>query len=172
MTYDQLVEKYSLTFDSVFVPFSVSRNKDLSWKSLNWIVKVKSKGAEFLSCDYSSGVAHCPSYNWSDKYLREVAIELEIESGRPSRKGYGDKVFTAKKPFIQPNFKDILYSLTMDSDVLNYADFKDWAESLGYNSDSIKVKEIYDSCLETTLKLRAHLGESFLSDAAIVFEDY
>jgi len=50
--------------------------------------------------------------------------------------------------------RDILRSLAMDADVLNYVDFPDWAENYDYSPDSIKAKGIYDATLSQTLKLK------------------
>jgi len=51
-----------LTIESVFVPFSQSRNKAEKRNSLNWKVSLCRNGKAFLTCDYSAGIAHCPGY--------------------------------------------------------------------------------------------------------------
>lgn len=57
-----------LTVESVFVPFSKSRNAapkvkgEKPWLSLNWKVTIKRNGREVLTCDYSAGSAHCPGH--------------------------------------------------------------------------------------------------------------
>lgn len=56
-----------LTVESVFIPYSQSRNapgKDKknpdAWPSLNWRVTVKRNGRNVLATDYSAGAGHCP----------------------------------------------------------------------------------------------------------------
>jgi hypothetical protein len=51
-----------LTIESVFIPFSQSRNKAEKRNSLNWKVSLCRNGKAFLTCDYSAGIAHCPGY--------------------------------------------------------------------------------------------------------------
>lgn len=51
-----------LTVESVFVPFSNSRNAGNDHKSLNWKVSLLRQGRPVLTCDYSAGVASCPGY--------------------------------------------------------------------------------------------------------------
>jgi len=40
-------------------------------------------------------------------------------------------------------------------------EFKDWAETLGYDTDSIKARTIYKAVVAQTKKLRALLGDGF-----------
>jgi hypothetical protein len=56
------LETLGLTIESVFVPFSQSRNKKEKHNSLNWKVDLCRDGNAFLTCDYSAGIAHCPGY--------------------------------------------------------------------------------------------------------------
>jgi hypothetical protein len=57
-----ILDGLGLTIDAVFIPFSVSRNKDAERKTLNWRVTVKRSGRDILSTDYSAGIGHCPGY--------------------------------------------------------------------------------------------------------------
>lgn len=77
-----------------------------------------------------------------------------------------------KAPAIMPNPVDVFYSLAMDSDVLNYGTFEEWAAEFGYDPDSRKAESIYRACLEIALKLRAAIGEDGLERLREAFQDY
>jgi hypothetical protein len=145
-----------LTIESVFVPFSQSRNRAEKHKSLNWKVTLCRNGKTFLTCDYSAGIAHCPGYN-----AKESLASAECESGRIYKKGA-----------ILPAALDVFYSVVMDSSVLDYATHAEWGAEFGYDPDSIKCESIYRTCLSHTLALRSAIGESGIEILKTAFEDY
>lgn len=162
-----------LTVHAEFVPWSRSRNvapnthaKD---RSLNWKVTVKRGDVTVLTTDYQAGIGHCPSYRPHDRWTLDytAVIETETETGRtytkpPHRPG----------PTINPKPADVVYSLTLDASVLDYATFEDWASDLGYDPDSRKAEAAYRTCLEIALKLRVALGEDGLKRLRDACEDY
>ena len=213
MNLSEKIEALGLTVESVFIPFSQSRNKNEKHKSLNWRVTVKRNGRDVLTTDYSAGIIHCPSYaakkapygfvaaryrsrdaNSTSGYKYRAATErealeqfkdgigaAECESGfamelDSMRRYSGDdgNVYKVKRPAapIMPNSVDVLYSLTMDSDVLEYGSFEEWAENFGYDSDSRNAEKIYLACLEIALKMRAALGDSGMETLREIFQDY
>jgi hypothetical protein len=176
MTPKELMTKYSITFDKRFIPFSVSRSKDSKYPNLNWRIDFMHNGKALFSFDYSAGSAHCPAYKWKKSNyvspaIKSTAIGHECETGKHAKKGFGDNVFASNKAII-PDYESALYSLVMDSDVINYSSFSDWAENFGYSGDSIEAKGIYDGCLSIALQFRGNLGETFFVDAVETFEDY
>lgn len=76
----------------------------------------------------------------------------------------GDSVWI--KP---PTIKDVMYSLVMDSDAIEYS-FSEWCDNLGYDNDSIKAKAIYEACTENFKKVY-RLGID-LQKAQEYFQDY
>lgn len=170
-----------LTVKADFVPFSQSRNKAEKSPSLNWRVTVQRNGRDLLTTDYSAGIGHCPSYNvkpsphWNrpDRMWRGELCAFECESGFKARgfTSWGGFTSDREKPIL-PNPLDVLYSLHMDADVLNYATFEDWAETFGYDADSRSAEQTYRACLEIALKFRAALGEDGLAQLANIFQDY
>ncbi len=170
------LKKNQIEVTSVFVPFSKSRNANEKHPSLNWRVTLLYRNKEVLTTDYSAGIAHCPAYKQEKikgGYLTE-AIELECERGKrvclqnSLAMGYD---FACKEP-IEPETCDVVWALVLDTDVLNHENFEDWADRLGFNSDSIKDKKIYDACLENGLALNSYLGASLLEELREVFQDY
>jgi hypothetical protein len=177
----ETLDSLGLTIESVFVPFSKSRNKGQDRKSLNWSITVKRNGRDVLTTDYSAGVAHCPAYNrkvpaaWNRpaRMWRPLACEAECENG------YALGIFTSwggfnhdKKKPILPDPVDVFHNLTMDSSVLDSGGFEDWAADYGYDTDSRRAVSTYRACLEIALKFRAAIGETGMEALKTAFEDY
>jgi len=165
-----LIASIGLTVESEFVPFSQSRNKDADHKSLNWRVTIKRNGREILTTDYSAGLAHCPAYKDStlgrqDSVDRVRAIAQQCETGRNGKPGRPGE-------WIRPDSVDVLYSLVMDSNVIDSGGFESWAADYGYDPDSRKAESIYRQCLEHALKLRAWIGGDSLDALRGAFQDY
>ena len=155
-----------------FVPLSKSRNAPapgakalpptLNWR---WSLSLRS-GAVVITGDYSTGSA----YSATTTALRGVlgertalyqdALRAECETGvfdHPER-----AAFRRRTP--EPHIEDLLHALAMDSAVLDYAGFTDWASDLGVDPDSRKGEAIYRECLDTALKLRHALGDTDLAE--------
>lgn len=171
-TVNRLAHELGLEIGARFVPFSQSRNaqpragRAQPWQSINWRITLSRNGRPVLKCDYSQGVAHCPasrSARFPVKGDRQRAIALEIESGRVAGVGIGGSAFETAKRIPAPDLADVLHSLALDSSVLDYAGFSEWAGDLGYDSDSISAESTYRECLAHALALRASIGESALA---------
>jgi hypothetical protein len=52
---------------------------------------------------------------------------------------------------------------------LDYACFEDWAQELGYDTDSRNAEAIYRACLDIGLKFRAMVGQSGLDTLQEIF---
>ena len=109
---------------------------------------------------------------------RDKICAAECESGFPMEIdpwGRGTKNTFKRKPkvpAIMPDPDDVLYSLVMDSDVLYYGTFEDWASDFGYDTDSRKAESTYRACLEIALKLRVAIGEDELERLREALQDY
>jgi len=174
-----VIEALGLTVESVFVPFSQSRNKGEKHPSLNWRVTILHNGREILTTDYSAGSAHCPSYKHNDRAETHHMIAWECENGFKAsgvRWGSRPEAYGATRgnvaQAIKPDSLAVLASLAMDSDVLEARGFEDWASNFGYDTDSRKAESIYRTCLEIALKLRHALGDSGLQTLRTAFEGY
>lgn len=71
-----------------------------------------------------------------------------------------------------PNYIDVFNSLLTDTSNIEGADFEEWAENLGWDSDSRKAERAFKACQETLLNLRQLFGESELEDLREIFADY
>lgn len=119
MNPQEVLNKYNITVESEFVPFSQSRFKHEKSPSLNWKVTVKLGNKALITTNYMAGCGHCPSYNQRDYKTVDGnnAVKLECEKGKNHK--------TGKE--IKPDSCDVVWSLMLDSDVLNYESFEDWA---------------------------------------------
>lgn len=170
---DGVAAELGITMHAEFVPWSRSRNKAEKEPSLNWLVFLSRHGRQFLATDYSAGCGHCPSYKQLDRrQIMADTIEWECENGRKAfRIDSIDRIMGTSKP-IMPQMRDVLYSLAMDSSVLDESSFEDWVSSLGYETDSRKAESIYRACLSIALKLRSALGEDGLNQLRAACQDY
>lgn len=171
-----VLAKHNLTVESVFIPWSQSRNKHEKMPSLNWRVTLKQNGREIITTDYSAGCAHAPSYkyNTADKYIRNKMIAAECEQGGEARHmSTSDWVAVpqSKKGTLKPDSLDVIYSLLIDSEVLDYATFEDWAACFGYDTDSRKDEQVYNACLKIALQFR-RIGESAIAELRDVYQGY
>lgn len=180
---ERVAYELGLTMTAEFVPFSKSRNAAEKWQSLNWKVSLKRKGEQPLPCvswdvlttEYSAGVARCPAYKatWhhSKKWEKEKALAWECENGKAAHiNNYGE--VTRAGPPLQPNFADVIASLVRDYNVLDEGSFENWAESLGYDTDSRKAEAIHRACVDIALKLRAAIGDDGMAKLRAACQDY
>lgn len=90
----------------------------------------------------------------------------------------GERMFAI--PFYQgkahtkpPKREDVIHSLLADRGTLQYAnDFEGWADGLGYNSDSISDKKLFDTISEQSERVELHFKEAELSVLSELMEDY
>jgi len=162
----QVLDKYNLTVDSVFVPFSRSRNSAEKNPSLNWVVTLKQNDKKILSTDYMAGCGHCPSYKQRETIYSHEHVLLECEKGYTSTSEWG----FFKKPIL-PDTQDVIYSLLIDSDVLDYPTFEEWSNEFGYDSDSRSGEKLYNDCMKIALQFR-RIGESVISELRDVYQNY
>jgi hypothetical protein len=169
-----------IEYAAEFVPQSKSRNAGEKAPSLNWRVTLRKNGRT-LTTDYMQGCAHIPHYEqrFANLVIYDAAVRKACETGlsvlRAGQKnGYdacgGDNFWGARaKPIPPPAFVDVLASLVLDSDVIDYPRFDDWAETYGYETDSRTAEKTYRACLEIALQVRQMLD---LDAAREAFQDY
>jgi len=165
------IAECGLTIESKFIPWSKSRNSKDVMPSLNWEVTLLKNGKEILTTDYSAGVAHCPAYRQNDKsILHHEEIMMECEKGFTATGYENEYIRITKNLPILPEDRDVIYSLLMDAETLDY-DFEDWCSNLGFDADSRKAESMYNQCKEITLKL-LRIGTPSIDKLRDAFQDY
>lgn len=168
-----------LSMTTEFVPWSMSRNAGEKQPSLNWRVTLLHNGKPFLTTDYMAGSGHCPAYAKSVKELggknclmRDEAIRWECEHGRAGTVLNGGGICNTNAKPLEPKLADVLHSLVMDADAIDCGDFEEWAEDMGYDTDSRKAEATYRACLEIGLKLRKAVGDQGMDQLRDACQDY
>jgi hypothetical protein len=159
---EDFVKAHKITLDARFIPWSMSRNAGNDNPSLNWKFDLLIDGRTIIrDLDYSAGCGHCKSYKQGDRSIfQSNNVEHECETGK--HHGYTHKL----------DVVDVLYSLGSDADVLNYSSFEDWADAIGYDTDSRKAEKMYHECLKIALALRGSIGDAGLTELAEASADY
>jgi hypothetical protein len=93
------------------------------------------------------------------------------EKFKPRRTRPAGEVKSKTLPLL-PDPVDVIWSLTRDSDALDYPTFEEWAASFGYDPDSRSGEAIYRQCLEIALKMRGSIGEAGLSELIEAGQDF
>jgi hypothetical protein len=178
------LDSLGITMECEFVPFSKSRNaketkKDTDF-SINWKVTIE-RGTRSFTTDYMQGIGHLPeSMQRKGKYCSLQNFELIKYGCETGKVGFISDYSTvggvlsspSKQRLKPPTIEDVLYSLLMDSEVLNYSTFKDWADEFGYNSDSIKDKKVYEECLRIALQMRQLFSDVEINNLNELFQDF
>ena len=166
-TLSDCMARLGLTVRADFVPFSKSRNATQSDRSLNWMVTLERNEKDILTTDYMAGIGFCPAYKApihmagaSRSILRAQAIERETETGVATTFSPAGIALMQCGAVINPDPVDVVAAMALDSDVIDYRNFEEWADNLGYDPDSRKAEGIYKACLKLALSLRIALGET------------
>jgi len=176
-------ENNNVTLSSVFVPFSTSRNRLENHPSLNYIVVLQC-GKHSINTEYMKGCGHIPLKTLSNNDHKSVVereknqlIKYCCENGKfPHAFRYSNikpkNIIGKPVKFPIPTVDEVLYSLYIDSDVLNYRSFSEWAESFGYDDDSIKAREIYDACQKIAVVFDSMFSKQQKEELQELLQDY
>lgn len=160
-----------LTYTAKFIPFSKvpgiqQPTKKYPFKSLNWICKLilDRTSVEF---HYGMGIANVPYY---DEQFSRVIYGFEYYNWVAENGKYLDKnsykqfnsitgsTFSARLLPIPPLVDAICATLRM-YETLMFPTLEDYCFNLGYNSDSIKDRDMYTKMIELGLKVRCVFGD-------------
>ncbi len=77
----------------------------------------------------------------------------------------------ANRNKVRPPLADVIYSLLSDASGADET-FSDWCGNYGYSDDSIKAREIYDTCRDIASALRRGIPAAELKTLEILFKNY
>ena len=138
---DTLIKDYDIKILSDYIPMDGQEEPRLKWK-----VRLYRLNESVMELEYTAGMAHAPSY--------PAACSVD-ECRTGLRAGSTD----FKKHYIQPVARDVIQSVLLDCNALDYGCFEDWARDYGYDTDSRAAEAIYRLCLQRAVRLRANLGK-------------
>lgn len=182
---DAYIASLNLVYNVTFVPQSASRNAGSKDKSLNWrIVLGDAKRPNALTTDYSQGIGHVPGYVQDRSYYENRVVQ-DVQNNASETRLYpvlesfarndGKKfkrVGFRNKTLAPPALRDVLYSLVLDSGVLDSRSFEDWASEFGYDTDSRKAEDMYRACRDIAYKMESLIGRPALQKLRELFQDY
>lgn len=149
-----------------------------NWPNIHFSIRLMFRGKIVLESPYSLGIGHVQpgkyrtgSLNLHGWTANEESLLMTWQS-KPNA-NFKDKQLqadvAAKLARIQkvsPQLEDVVSSLFPDgSPFFNAESFEDWAANFGYDTDSIKARDIYQTCMETGRKLSASIPKEVLSQA-------
>lgn len=168
---NEAIESLKLTVTSTFIPWSQSRKAGEKYPSLNWKITLLKAGKPILTTDYSAGCGHVPGYNFADNSIDHANMVKRVCETGKSRTILASGITFTGKPIL-PNPTNVIYSLVIDSDVLNHPSFEEWAEDFGYDTDSRQAEKTYQACLQIALTLCNTIGDAGFSMLQEAFQDY
>lgn len=71
----------------------------------------------------------------------------------------------------EPDGADVFGSLLMDTSDVEGETFENWADNLGFDTDSRKAERIFEACQKTLLNLKTMFNKSELDDLREMFAD-
>lgn len=173
------IEKFNVSMDVKFVPFSQSRNRKEKDLSINWIVTL-TRNNRSMEVEYMQGIGHLPkqiqpTFFGHKRYHEDDEIMFACEKGKVGewRDAFGEvRPAYKEQKLLPPKLHDVLYCLVLDADVLDYSGFENWANEFGYDSDSIKDRKIYDACLKEALEFKQLFTEQEIAELHEIFQYY
>jgi hypothetical protein len=163
----KVIDSLGIEYHAAFVPQSMSRNAFTKMPSLNWRVTLKRNGM-IVSTDYMQGIAHMPHYS-SVRIAENVQREKDAAETAMFLKPKSSWIRMRVPP---PSLADVLYSLVMDSDVLNFSCFEDWAGDFGYDSDSRTAEVVYHACRAVAIPFSRMFTAQELDSLRTAYQDY
>jgi hypothetical protein len=165
------IAELGLDYVAAFVPQSQSRHADRKEPSLNWRVTLKAKNGVTLTTDYMQGIGHMPGYQQFLSIEQDERRKNAAERGKYFPRDHVSDFNFGEKPLPPPALHDVLYSLVLDADAIEYAVFEDWADANGYDADSRSAEKTYRACLDIGLQLRAMIGDAGIARLRELFSD-
>lgn len=131
------------------------------------------------SFDYIQGLGYLK--NFKKVSGREYTKDIEQACKHTAATGISKQVHTSKGPVCigvtKPDLLDVVHCLLLDSAVLEFSDFEEWANEYGYNTDSRKAEEIYERCRITSKEFTTQICKpknwgTVKEELHTIFEDY
>lgn len=162
------------------------------WKHDKFQIILTGKSGRMETFEYSTGLGHRLSIRGDANPFSMIPSSLARKLKNAALKlGYNDFYKKAHnivqdysgfaKPklmhkvtsqwIIKPTQASVLYSLISDSSSVQ-GSFNDFCDDLGYDSDSIAAREIFESCSRNERKLKTIFSPEQISKLSGLLEDY
>lgn len=175
-TMQDRVAEFGLSMTAEQVPENPNQSKpkkdEKPWEAVHFLVKLTAPNGRTLTTYYSMGIGLLDRHiidNWKPGYADGGFISLKdfkVASSYYARRTLHNERIVKEvrarglKTF-KPEIEDVLNCLAMDaSSVENARDFEDFANELGYDSDSRSAEKTYRICQEQARELESLLGRT------------
>jgi len=166
---DDFIESLGLGYEVEFIPKRFSRNAKSKEPSLNWRITL-SRGSRSMSFTYSQGIGFAtPKWQSLSAYEKKLYEKYAPENQYYNSYEEGVKL---NIKLIPPNIRDVLYSLVVDADVINFVSFKKYARDLGLNEDSISEKKLFEEMLDEAVEFIELIGRDNFDKLVELYENY
>ena len=129
-----------------FQAFATGQTKRDDWDCDSWRVVITGPEKRRMETSYYTGLGH-----------RQSKTKMpNLKNSHLSPRQWKEQ---NEKP-VAPRAADVLHSLFLDGEAINQS-FTDWAGVFGYDTDSIKARDIYDECCKTGEELRKLFPHDF-----------
>jgi len=131
--------------------------RDNDWPCIEWTVQIIHNRKPVWTGEWSAGVGHVKFPRGNDAYPQGLTqnetyalntIRMKPSAVLVAKQLWADvaaKLAVAQK--VSPSLHSVMGSLMLDgSAFFDGLRFEDWVSEFGYDSDSIKAKEIYEAC--------------------------
>ncbi len=167
MNYTEFINKYGLTMECKQTDANPLMDNDM----FHWSVTIRN-GNKAMTLPFSCGGAHVQpttgavrptfaSYSQTDviNARKETGVYYDFKLKQYRKAGAAGATLWKKEVYQlafepkPPTLENVLNCLALDTSALDEP-FEDWAINFGYDTDSIKAKNIYDACIKNALDLR------------------
>lgn len=166
-TIQQFLTKYPVTIELTEVPENPSMEKSKD-EMINYYVTLAFEG-RMMSLYFSTGLGWVETRTGQSAQgvtYRKRDKTFLVRSGNTLYDGNDGRMF-GKYRIRKPKVEDVLNCLASDASGIDQS-FEDWASELGYDTDSRKAEQIYQTCQKQARELRQLLGvtvfEELLND--------
>lgn len=149
-----------------------------AWTRITYTVALEKDAREVWRGEYHLGVGHVDPKRagdpWSFRKDRHLTLQEQSmlhqwqrNPGVRFRDPENHAILAAKlakQQRVQPSLEDVCCSLMLDGQpYFDGETFEEWAEGLGYDTDSRRAEKIYNACMETGRALQANLDHETLN---------
>ena len=130
-----------------------------NWDCDGWMLELTSKGkTEYF--DHFTGIGH------------RTPISKPTNGGPMPRKGtlMYDQLEKQRKP-VTPDVCGIIHCLNIESQAINES-FPNWCDNFGYDSDSLKALNVYNTCCESAKKYCSVIDRATREQLEVILSDY
>lgn len=100
------------------------------------------------------------SWHWNNESdIFQKIMQGRVKAAKNANNEHVMKIFRAISNLCQPTAYDLLYCLQLDSRAIDTS-FEYWCSDFGYDNDSIKALNTYQTCCENAKKLQKALGSA------------